>query len=112
MSNEKQVQTRGMSGLVFAGFLMIGLAAGFVTRNFAASILGGLGLGFVGMSLAMLLENLRSPQKGAAGVAFVGCLLLGLAVGLFSGNVVIGLFSGLGVGFIAMFIAYFITRQW
>lgn len=112
MSGEKYENKRkGISGLVFVGFLMIGLAAGFVTGNFAGSILGGIGLGFVAMGIAMAFENLKTTPKGTSGLVLVGCLLLGLAVGLFMGNVVVGLFGGLGVGFIAMFIAYTITGQ-
>jgi hypothetical protein len=109
MSSEKfENKSKGMSGLVFVGCLMIGLAAGFVTGNFAASILGGLGIGFVAMGIAMAFENL----KGTSGLVFVGCLLLGLGVGLFTGNVVVWLFGGLGIGFIAMFIAYYVTGHW
>ncbi len=99
---------KGISGLVLVGCMMIGLAAGFVTGNFAASILGGLGLGFVAMGIAMAFENM----KGTSGLVFVGCVLLGLGVGLFIGNVVVWLFGGLGVGFIAMFIAYYATGNW
>ena len=113
MSSEKfEHKRKGMSGLVFVGCLMIGLAAGFVIGNFAVSILGGLGIGFVAMGIAMGFENLQSAPKGASGLVFVGCLLLGLAAGLFFGNVVVGLFGGLGIGFIAMFIAYYATGNW
>ena len=60
---------------------------------------------------ACFLRPLRKG-KGAAGVIFVGFLLLGFAVGFFTGNLVFGLFGGLGVGFIAMGIARAITGEW
>ena len=57
-------------------------------------------------------EKQEPKGKGAAGVIFVGFLLLGFAVGFFTGNLVFGLFGGLGVGFIAMGIARAITGEW
>ena len=60
------------------------------------------------------MENVKQEtrNRGASGVIFLGCLLLGLAVGFLIGNVVVGLFGGLGVGFIAMGIARAITGSW
>jgi hypothetical protein len=61
------------------------------------------------------MENVKQETKsraGAAGVIFVGCLLLGLAVGFLIGNIVAGLFGGLGVGLIAMGIAHAATGSW
>ena len=60
----------------------------------------------------MSSEKQEPKGKGAAGVIFVGCLLLGFAVGFFTGNIVFGLFGGLGVGFIAMGITRAITGEW
>jgi hypothetical protein len=42
----------------------------------------------------------------------VGCLMLGLAMGMFVDNIVVGLFGGLGIGFITMYIAYNATGEW
>lgn len=113
-SNKQELKSKenGISGLVFVGFLMIGIATGFLLGNFAVSILGALGLGFVAMAIAMAYENQKSRRKGISGLTFVGFLMIGLAVGLLIGNVVVGLFAGLGIGFIAMVIAYYITGQW
>jgi predicted lipid-binding transport protein (Tim44 family) len=60
------------------------------------------------------MENVKQEIKGrgASGVIFVGCLLLGLAVGFLIGNIVAGLFGGLGVGLIAMGIARAVTGSW
>ena len=57
-------------------------------------------------------EKTRSKRNGAAGVIFVGCLLIGLAAGLLTGQTVVGLLGGLGVGFVAMGIARAVTGSW
>ena len=57
-------------------------------------------------------EKQEVKRKGAAGVIFVGCLILGLAAGFFTGNIVAGLLGGLGVGFVAMGITRAITGEW
>jgi hypothetical protein len=51
-------------------------------------------------------------RSGVTGLVFVGCLLIALAVGLFTGNMVPVLLAGLGVGFIAMGIARYATGHW
>jgi len=52
MANEAQeTKKKGVSGLVFVGCLMIGLAAGILTGQTAAGALGGLGFGFIGMAI-------------------------------------------------------------
>jgi len=53
-----------------------------------------------------------SGRSGATGLVFVGCLILGFVVGFFLENVALGLFGGLGVGFIAMAIMRTITSEW
>lgn len=115
MTSEKQElknNGKGISGLVFVGCLMIGLAAGFLIGNFAVGVLGGVGVGFIGMAVAMATSKQDSMRKGISGLVFVGCLILGLAIGMFLGNIVVGLFGGLGIGFIAMYIAYNATGEW
>jgi len=57
-------------------------------------------------------EKQESSRKGISGLVFVGCLMIGLAVGLLTGNVAVALLGGLGVGFIAMAIARYVTREW
>ena len=53
MANEaKETKRKGISGLVFVGCLMIGLAIGFITGQILAGVLGGLGVGFIGMAIA------------------------------------------------------------
>ena len=60
----------------------------------------------------MASEKRQPERSGVSGLAFVGCLILGLAIGLLLGEVVAGLFGGLGVGFIAMAIARYVTGEW
>ena len=60
----------------------------------------------------MASEKQKPERTGVSGLVFVGCLILGLAIGLLTGNVAAGLLGGLGVGFIAMAIARYITGAW
>jgi hypothetical protein len=62
--------------------------------------------------MVMSIENQKPKGKGISGLVFVGCLMLGLAIGLLTGNVAVGLIGGLGVGFIAMAIMSYLTGQW
>ena len=57
-------------------------------------------------------EKQGSGRKGAAGVVFVGCLLIGLAAGLLTGQTAVGLLGGLGVGLVAMGIVRAVTGEW
>ena len=50
----------------------------------------------------MANEEQEPKKKGISGLVFVGCLMLGFAVGFITGQIPAGLFGGLGVGFIAM----------
>ena len=60
-----------------------------------------------------MANEAREPKrKGISGVVFVGCLMLGFAIGFTTGNVPAGLFGGLGTGFIAMAIVRYKTGEW
>jgi len=106
--NELKSKAKDVSGLVFVGCLMLGLAAGFLMGNIMVGVLGGLGVGFILIGIAMVSEE----SKGSSGVVFVGCLMLGFAIGFLVGNIVVGLFGGLGVGFIGMYLAHLKTGEW
>lgn len=60
----------------------------------------------------MSSENQGPTGKGASGLVFVGCLMLGFAAGFLTGNIPAGLFGGLGVGFIGMAIMRAVTGEW
>ncbi len=51
-------------------------------------------------------------RSGITGLVFVGCLMIGLAVGLFTNNVAVAFIGALGVGFIVMAIVRALTGQW
>jgi len=52
------------------------------------------------------MENNNNDKKSAAqkagGLLFTGCLMLGMATGWYFGDIKIGLFGGMGVGFVLM----------
>jgi hypothetical protein len=55
----------------------------------------------------------QGPKRsGISGLVFVGCLMIGLAIGFLVGNVAAGVIGGLGVGFIAMAVARYKTGEW
>jgi predicted lipid-binding transport protein (Tim44 family) len=60
----------------------------------------------------MASEKQEPKRNGLSGLVFVGCLMLGFAIGFLTGNLVAGLFGGLGVGFIAMAIMRYLTGEW
>ena len=60
----------------------------------------------------MANEKQKPDRRGVSGLIFVGCLMIGLAIGFLIGNVAAGLLGGLGVGFIGMAIARYITGEW
>ena len=60
----------------------------------------------------MTSEKQGSKAKGASGVVFVGCLLIGLAAGLLTRQVAVGILGGLGVGFVALGIVRAVTGEW
>jgi predicted lipid-binding transport protein (Tim44 family) len=62
--------------------------------------------------LVMSNDKQERSRKGASGLVFVGCLILGIALGFLIGNMAGGFFVGLGVGFIAMAIVRAITGEW
>jgi hypothetical protein len=57
-------------------------------------------------------EKQESRRSGISGLVFVGCLLIGIAVGILTDNAAVSILGGLGVGFIAMAIARYATGEW
>ena len=60
----------------------------------------------------MANENQGPKRSGISGLVFVGCLMIGLAIGFLVGHVAAGVIGGLGVGFIAMAVARYKTGEW
>jgi len=56
------------------------------------------------------MENDLKNRSTIGGVVFVGCIIIGLALGLLYHNVVIGILLGVGGGFVAMGITWAIIR--
>ena len=53
MANEVQKKRAGgASGVIFVGFLILGLAVGLFIGNVVFGLLGGLGVGMVAMGIA------------------------------------------------------------
>jgi len=63
-------------------------------------------------AITMSNNNQERSRKGTSGLVFVGCLILGLAFGILTGNVAVGLLVGLGVGFIGMAIVRAVAGEW
>ena len=60
----------------------------------------------------MSVEKKEESRTGLSGLVFVGCLLVGLAIGIYTGNVAPAILAALGIGFIAMAITRYFTGQW
>lgn len=60
----------------------------------------------------MSSEKQEGSRKGASGLVFVGCLMVGLAVGLYTRDMAVAIIGGLGVGFVGMAITRAITGEW
>ena len=60
----------------------------------------------------MSSEKQKPKRSGISGLVFVGCLLIGLAIGIFTNNVAVALIGALGIGFIAMAITRYFTGEW
>jgi hypothetical protein len=60
----------------------------------------------------MASERQETSRSGTSGVVFVGCLFIGIAAGLLTENMAVGVMGGLGVGFIALGLMRAITGRW
>ncbi len=44
----------------------------------------------------------NKTSRSVGGLLFTGCMFIGMAAGWYFGNMLIGLFAGMGIGFILM----------
>jgi len=54
---------------------------------------------------------MKKKKEDVPGVAFVGCLFIGLALGIAYGNPAVGVLGGLGAGFIVMAILTYLIKK-
>lgn len=47
-------------------------------------------------------KTAKQTAQKAGGLLFVGCMFIGMAAGWYFGNMLIGLFGGMGIGFFMM----------
>ena len=52
------------------------------------------------------MEKMNKKSSAIGGVVFVGCMFIGMGLGMYYDNIVIGLMIGMGAGFIAMAVAW------
>lgn len=58
MSTDTQGRSRkGASGVMFVGFIILGLSVGFFVGNAAAGLFAGLGLGFIAMAITRAITG-------------------------------------------------------
>jgi len=58
------------------------------------------------------MKKFKRKEDDISGLAFVGCLFLGLGIGMLYGNAGGGVLLGLGAGFIVMaFLRYFLGKK-
>lgn len=61
MAQNKKSDT-GTSGLLFVGFMFVGIAAGFYWNNIAIGTLAGMGVGFLAMAIYMAYASKKTSK--------------------------------------------------
>ena len=57
------------------------------------------------------MDEKKQNSSTIAGVVFVGCFLIGLGLGILYNLTVVGLFLGMGVGFVSMGLIWAYFKQ-
>ena len=57
------------------------------------------------------MDQKMKNSSAIGGVVFVGCMFIGLGLGMFYHHLVVGLMLGMGIGFVAMGVVWAIFRQ-
>ncbi len=51
-------------------------------------------------------DDAKKTSQKVGGLLFVGCMFIGMAAGFYFGNLLVGMFSGMGIGFIMMAVVW------
>ena len=57
------------------------------------------------------VKRFKKKKEDPAGTAFVGCLFVGLAIGMYYNQTAVGVLFGLGAGFIVMAIFKYFSKK-
>ena len=100
-NNEAKKTAQKVGGLLFVGCMFLGMAVGWYFDRVTSGMYAGMGIGFMLMAVTMKVEDKKIAQR-VGGLLFVACMFLGMAVGQIFQNMVVGMFIGMGIGFIMM----------
>jgi hypothetical protein len=57
------------------------------------------------------MEEKSKTRATVGGIIFTGCMFIGLGLGIYFHHTVVGLFIGMGVGFVAMGVAWALVKK-
>jgi hypothetical protein len=57
------------------------------------------------------MDNTSKTRATVGGILFTGCMFIGLGSGIYFHHTAVGLFIGMGVGFVAMGIAWALVKK-
>lgn len=57
------------------------------------------------------MENKTKVRSTVGGVVFVGCMFVGIGLGMYFNQLVVGLMIGMGVGFILMGLTWALMKS-
>lgn len=56
------------------------------------------------------MDEKKKRVSTVGGVLFTGCMFIGLGLGFYFSHIVVGLFIGMGVGFVAMGLTWLLMK--
>ena len=57
------------------------------------------------------MSDSSKTRATVGGIIFTGCMFIGLGLGFYFNNILVGLFLGMGTGFVAMGIAWALIKK-